>query len=187
MAHTFQQPHKPAPAAREYILIIPDTQMPASQAIQTAQQSQMATKGQLVVDDQQAEPSRPLNFTLTPTKQFNPPSIASATGEECQHIRTRRLLWQSSICDELPTNRHTPAIFTTRPTTTSHLPSNHLHAAISAANPASASSAVSTAVEPLHLLLIGHFQDHCCTIFKGSFQDHLNLPEIINSCWLKKK
>ena len=54
--------------------------MPASQVIQPTQQSQVATRGQqqqprgqpttlLVVDNQQAEPSRPLTFTLTPTLQ----------------------------------------------------------------------------------------------------------------------
>ena len=43
---TFQQSQQPAPAARENILTIPETQMPASQIIQTAQQSQVATKGQ---------------------------------------------------------------------------------------------------------------------------------------------
>ena len=37
---------KPAPAAGEYILTIPDTQIPASQVIQPTQQSQVATKGQ---------------------------------------------------------------------------------------------------------------------------------------------
>ena len=69
--------------------------MPASQVIQPAQQSQVATKGQqqfsvqptsvIVVDDQQPGPSRPLTFTMTPMKHFNPPSVASATGEESQH------------------------------------------------------------------------------------------------------
>ena len=96
MPQTFQQPQQHAPAAREYFLTIPENQVPASQVIQTARQSQEATKGQLhqtrrqltsflVVDDQQAGPSRPLTFTLTQMKQFNPPSVASATGEESQH------------------------------------------------------------------------------------------------------
>ena len=39
-----------------------------------------------MLDDQQAGSSRPLTFTLTLTKHFNPPSIASATGKESQHI-----------------------------------------------------------------------------------------------------
>ena len=43
---TFQQPQQPALAAREYILTIPETQVPSSQVIQLAQQSQVATKGQ---------------------------------------------------------------------------------------------------------------------------------------------
>ena len=42
---TFQQPQQAAPA-RDYILTTPETQMPARQVIQTAQQSQVATKGQ---------------------------------------------------------------------------------------------------------------------------------------------
>ena len=32
-----------------------------------------------------APPSRPLTFTLTPMKHFNPPSVASATGKESHH------------------------------------------------------------------------------------------------------
>ena len=83
LCQTFQQPQQPAP----------ETQVRASQVIQT---TQMATQGQqqqprgqltsfLVVDDQQAGPSRPLTCTLTPMKQFNPPSVASATGEESQY------------------------------------------------------------------------------------------------------
>ena len=76
---TFQQPQQPSPAAREYILTIPETEMPASQV---THQSQVTNKGQQqqprgqptsfeVVDDQQAGPSRPLTFTLTLTKHFN--------------------------------------------------------------------------------------------------------------------
>ena len=42
--HTFQQPQQPAPAAREYILTIPE--MHTSQVILPAQQSQVVTKGQ---------------------------------------------------------------------------------------------------------------------------------------------
>ena len=80
-------------AEREYILTIPETQMPASQVIQPAQQSQVATKGQqqqtrgqptsfLVIDNQQAVPSRPLTFTLMLMKH---PSVTPATGKESQH------------------------------------------------------------------------------------------------------
>ena len=92
---TFQQPQQPAPAAREYILTIPKTQMPASQVIQPTQQSQVATKGQqqprgqlvsfVVVYDQQAGPSRPFTFTLTPMEHLSPLSVASATDKESQH------------------------------------------------------------------------------------------------------
>ena len=86
---------KTSTSCKEYILTIPQTQMPAGQVIQPAQQSQVTTKGQqqprgqltsfIVVDDQQPGPSRPLTFTLTPTKYFNPPSVTSATGKESQH------------------------------------------------------------------------------------------------------
>ena len=99
MPQTFQQPQQPTSAAREYISSIKETQMPASQVIQLTQQSQVATKGWqqqsrrqsisfLVIDDQQAGPSRPVTFTLTPTKHFNPPSVASATGEESEHNKS---------------------------------------------------------------------------------------------------
>ena len=39
----------------------------------------------LVVYDQQAGPSRPLMFTLTPTKHFNRPSVVFATCKESQN------------------------------------------------------------------------------------------------------
>ena len=85
---TFKQPQQPAQASREYILTIPETQIPSSQVIQPSQQRQVATKGQqqrsrghptsfLVIDDQQAGPSRLLTFTLTLMKHFNPSSVAS--------------------------------------------------------------------------------------------------------------
>ena len=69
--------------------------MQASQAMEPAQQSQVATKEQqqprgqptsfVVVDDQQPGCSRQLTFTLAQTKYFNPLSVASVTGEESQH------------------------------------------------------------------------------------------------------
>ena len=82
------------------------------------------------------------------------------------------------VSGELPTDRHTTGVFTTRPTATSHLSTNHHHTARSAAtSPASACSAVNrcqtaAAVEPLHLTSIGPFQDHCCQTFKSPFQHH---------------
>ena len=69
--------------------------MPGSQIIQPAQQGQVTPREQqlprgqptsfIVVDNQQSRPSRPLTFTLTLMKHFNPPSIASSTGEESSH------------------------------------------------------------------------------------------------------
>ena len=70
--------------------------MPSSQVIQPVQQSQVATKGQqqqsrgqptsfVVIDNPQAGPSRPVTFTLTSTKHFTPPPVATATGKESQH------------------------------------------------------------------------------------------------------
>ena len=120
MPQTFQQPQQPAPATREQILTIPETQIPASQVIQRAQQSQVATQGQqqqstgqptsfLVIDDQQTRPSRPLTFTLTPTKHFNPPSVASATSGESQHHLSRLLSFF----------RNTPSVLSYQQTDTS--------------------------------------------------------------------
>ena len=56
LPQTFEQSQQPAPAAREHILTISETQMPCKPTIQTAQQ--VANKGQrpisvLVVDDLQ--------------------------------------------------------------------------------------------------------------------------------------
>ena len=79
---TFQQP--PAPAAREYVLHIPDTQMKASQAIPPVQQSLMALRAQQQ-PRAQAGTSIQLHFTISPTKHFNPPPVASVTGEESAH------------------------------------------------------------------------------------------------------
>ena len=71
--------------------------MPSSQDIKPAQESQVASKEQqqqsrrqltsfIVIEaQQQAGPSRPLMFTLTPMKHFNPPLVTSATGKESQH------------------------------------------------------------------------------------------------------
>ena len=70
--------------------------MPSRQVIQPTQQSQVATKREqqqfrwqstsfLVIDDQQVGPSRLTYIHIDPMKHFNPPTIASATGEESQH------------------------------------------------------------------------------------------------------
>ena len=53
----FQQPQQAVPAAREYILTIQETRMPASQVIQPAQQRHVATKEQ-----QQQPRGQPLPF-----------------------------------------------------------------------------------------------------------------------------
>ena len=66
----------------------------------------------LVVDDQEAGPSRPLMVILMPTKHFNPPSVASATGDKRQHIRTLKPLQKYTYSAELPTDQHTAAVFT---------------------------------------------------------------------------
>ena len=88
-----------AATAREYIFIIPETQMPASQAIQPVQQSLMVSRGQqqprgpqtsyLVIDEQKPGTSRQLYVTISPTKAFNPPSVASVTCEESSHNISR--------------------------------------------------------------------------------------------------
>ena len=56
----------------------------ASKGLQQ-QSSGQATSFLIIDDQQQAGPSRPLMFTLTPTKHFNPPSVASVSGKESQH------------------------------------------------------------------------------------------------------
>ena len=80
MPQIFQQPQQPTPATTEYISVIPETQMPASQVIQPAQQNKVAMKGHqqqqtrgqptsfLVADNLQAGPSRPITITLTLAK-----------------------------------------------------------------------------------------------------------------------
>ena len=50
----------------------------------TTQQPRGQSTSFLVVYDQQAWPSRLFSFTLTLLQHFNPPSFASATGEESQ-------------------------------------------------------------------------------------------------------
>ena len=118
---TFQQPQQPAPAAREYILTIPETQMPASKIIKPAKQKPSRNQRQnreqptsfVVVDDQQPEPARLITFTLTLMKHFNPPPVASAPGKESQHniSRPSGFFGNIIISDELPIDRHTTAIF----------------------------------------------------------------------------
>ena len=49
------------------------------------QQSRGQPTSLLIIDDQQAGPSRQLTFTLTLTKHFNPSPVASATNEQGQH------------------------------------------------------------------------------------------------------
>ena len=81
-----------AASGREYIMTIPKTQMPASQVIKPAQQTQVVPRGQqqsrgqqtsyIVIDNQQPRTSRQLHFTISPTKAFNAPSVASVTGDE---------------------------------------------------------------------------------------------------------
>ena len=85
------------------------------------------------------------------------------------------------------------AIFTTQPAPTRGLSSKHQYVAriSAAARPVSVSPAVSqhqtaTAIEQLHLITIGPFQDHCYKTFKDPFQDHLNLPKTIIQPHVKK-
>ena len=61
----------------------------------------------LVVDDKQAGPSRPFTFTLTLMKHFNPPSVASATGEESQHKISGL---PSFFRNHQPTRQHQPPL-----------------------------------------------------------------------------
>ena len=104
--------------------------MPASQVIQPAQQSQMTSKEQqqqsrgkptsfLVIDDQQeAGLSRPLTFTLTLAKYFNPPSVASATGAESQN----NISGLSSFFENLQSVMSYQQIDTLQPFSPAHTP-----------------------------------------------------------------
>ena len=79
----------------EYILHIPETQIPANHAIQPAQQTQVVPRGQqqptgpqtscMVVDDQQPGTSRQLHFTISLNKVFKPLSVVSLKGKESAH------------------------------------------------------------------------------------------------------
>ena len=89
----------------------PEMQMPQARSFNLLsrakwhQRTKQQTKGKqtffLAVDDKQAGPSRPLTFTLTPTKHFNPRSVASVTGKE-SHLNISGVHQKPSICDELP-------------------------------------------------------------------------------------
>ena len=155
--------------------------MPSSQAMQPAQQSQVASKEQqqksrgqpasfLVLDDQQTGPSsRPLTFTLIPTKNFNPPSVVSVTGEESQQnisglsgfFRNLQSVMSYQLIDTLqpfsPVDTLAPAA--SPPTTTAsqqehQQPGRHLLRS----QPTQNSNRSRTSTK----LSIGPFQDHCC-------------------------
>ena len=106
---TFQQPQQPAPAGREYILTIPETQMPTSQVIQpqvATKRQQQQTREQLtsflVTDDQQPGPSSLLTFTLTLMKQFNPPATSRLTNRSRFHPRhTKTSCLSSNHCNDV--------------------------------------------------------------------------------------
>ena len=105
-----QQPQQSPPAARECILTITETRMPACQTNQPAQQSQVATKGQqqprvqltsfLVVNFQDDlslhSPIKALQSTVS--------CLCHRQRKTTQHIRTLKLLCESSVCVDLPTD-----------------------------------------------------------------------------------
>ena len=146
---TFQQPQQPALAAREYILTIPETQMPARQAIQPAQQIQVAANGQQQPRGQPTcwwpttQSFKTAYFHTDPIEalQSTVSCLCQQWRKSTQHIRTLKCLWESTVSDELQTDRHTSTIFTTQPAPTHRLSSNHHFAArtSAAARPASAS------------------------------------------------
>ena len=132
--------------------------MPSSQVIQPAQQNQVPSKRQqqqsrgqltsfLVIHDQQAGSSKPLRFKLTSTKYFNPPSVASPTGEVSQHNISRLSSFFGNLQSVMSYQQiSTPQSFSSAgQTSTSRLSSkpHHLTTRTSAAtSPASASSVV---------------------------------------------
>ena len=130
-------------------------------------------------------------------KHFNPPSVATATGEESQHnisrlssffvnlnlvISNNRLTYCSRFYQ--PTHQHQPPLSLQLPlllsmNISSHQPSLRLPHSQPTPN---SSSSRNTAMPP-----IGPSQDHCCKQFQGPFQDHPNLPKTIYQLLFKKK
>ena len=112
---TFQQ--QPAPVAREYILTIPETQMPASQVIQLV--SAEPSGNQRTAATQRAADFlhicwRPTTRAFQTTYFHTHPDEALQLSCLChrwrkstQHISTLKLLWESIVSDELPTDWHT--------------------------------------------------------------------------------
>ena len=153
MPKIFQELQQPAKAAREFILTITETQMPASQAIQPTQQSKVTTKEQqqprgqptsfLVVDNGQAGPSRPLTFTLYPMIHFGPPSVASATGKESQHNISGLSSFFGNIQSVMSFQQIDTLQRFSTPDTTSCLFPNHYHTARTSAATNPVFSAVS--------------------------------------------
>ena len=97
MPQTYQQqPQQSAATAREYIFTITEPQMPESQDMHPAQQTQVVSRGQqqprgpqnsyLVVDEQQPRTSRQQRTVhQSPSRCFNQHSVASVKGEESSH------------------------------------------------------------------------------------------------------
>ena len=170
MPQTSQKPQHPAPAAREYVLYIPETQMPASHAIQLAQQSQVAFRGQQLrghllsyrfVDKQQPSTSRQLHFTISPAKHFNSLSVASVTGEES----TNNISALSSIFGNIQSVMSYPQMDTPQPLTPLLQPPSSKsinRSQPSPSQPAIIRAQAEAAVNLLHLPTVCPFLDHCC-------------------------
>ena len=107
------------------MLTIPVTQMPESQVLQTAQQTQVVPRGQqpprcsqtsyLIVNEQQSRTLRQLHFTIRTSQSFSPLSEASVSGEESSHnILGLSSLFGNRVSHELSANVYT---LTSPPTT----------------------------------------------------------------------
>ena len=150
------------------------------------QQSRGQPKSFLVVDHQQAGPSRPLTFTLMPMKHFKHLSIDSATDKETQH----NISGLSSFLGNIPSVLSYQQIDTLQPFSpadTQPLAASPPTITVSQQeHQQQPPRQTAAALEPLPLPPISPFQDHCCKLFQGPFQDRPNLPKTINSCCFKK-
>ena len=159
---TFQLPESTEVTTRpEYILLIRDTQQVSTPAMQPSpiaapkpqtvianvqpQRSSLASSQPatfLVVDDQQPGPSRQVMFALSPTKNFNPPSVTSGQQDlgrqSTQHFWIIKSFSEVFICAAVPADRHITTIFSLS-TSTNTVNSVNYHSARKARPPSQSS------------------------------------------------
>ena len=184
--------------------------MPASEFIQPALYTQVVPRGQqqprwqqisyVVVDNQHPGTSRQLHFTISPTKIFNPMSVASVTGED----RAHNISGLCSIFGNIEPIMSYPQIETLQLLTPSDLHQRVASPSTTrqqeppqqAAKPQSPSSHLSPSINSSSLTAPtykGSFQDHICKMFFSgqllihrSFSGPPNLLKTINKLRVKK-